>query len=47
MEKVKHELAIKQRIFLMNLLYGFTETFLNFLYTRDDNITLTYFMVRK
>lgn len=47
MKKVKHELAIKQRtIFLMNLLYGFTETFLNFLYTRDD-ITPTYFMVRK
>jgi len=46
MKKVKHELAIKQGIFLMNLLYGFTETFLNFLYTKDD-ITPTYFMVRK
>lgn len=30
MEKVKDELAIKQRIFLMNLLYGFTETFFKF-----------------
>lgn len=46
MKKVKHELAIKQSIFLMNLLYDFTENFLNFLYTRDDIIP-TYFMVRK